>query len=270
MGGCEDIQDGISAMLDGEVDADELAKISKHLESCSKCRACEMELVEVNTRLSLLEGELPGDFDREKIWERVQVDLDDFDQKPSDHRPSDHRPSDYGPSDYGLYKRLAAVAVAACFALALAADRWLISPSPETLQTLVAETIRDYETFQLRGELLDVHATTAASAIAWMSPKVNFELPEIVYPPAGYRMSGGRLCSFLNRRLAFFHYEKKSADVALYVMEAKDLELPDNGLYKTSVRDEGLTTVTWAQGELVYVVVSELPTTDVIDFVSRS
>ena len=252
---CEEIQEILSSKLDGEAQPDELIAAAQHLDKCLECAAYELDLIESEAQLSTANDELVKDFDSDQLWEDIKGEIDRFDN----NRDS-----------YKRKRWLATVAVAACLIISVTVTAMLMHSSQKILLPVVAETVRDYETFQVRGELLDVHLTSTTEIVQWMAAKLDFTLPEMVSPPVGYKISGGRLCSFLNRRLAFFQYQRDSDDLALYIMEAEGLEVPARGQYQTTTTEQGLTTVTWSQEQLVYVLVSELPAPVVVDFASRS
>ena len=252
---CEIIQEILSARLDGEALAEESDVVSKHLHSCALCVAYENELRDLDVRVKALYEQPEFHCDSERLWKNIQVGLDRIDSNRSSN---------------GLARWFAGVAIAACLIICISVVTVLSFSSRTYLLPVVAETVRDYETFRVRGELLDVDVKSTAEIMQWMSAKVEFAIPETISPPAGYTISGGRLCSFLNRRLAFFQYERGSSDLALYVMEADGLEIPQRGLYKTSTTDEGLTAVTWARDDLVYVIVSDLPPGELAEFAART
>lgn len=248
-------------MLDGEADAAESEALLTHLEDCRECAAYYDELRALDVRLG---KELTGSCDPDKIWERVEWAIAAQETVPVEGH-------DAGREVWRVraLPRWVGSALAAMLLLAVIAGGVQFWRPDAANLPVVTETVRDFETFRLRGGLLDVAAAEPGVVRRWMAAKVDFKLPENVNPPAGFMIAGGRLCSFLNRRLAFFLYENGPAVLSLYVMKASGLKLPDSGSFDTTLSQRGLTTVTWKQGGLAYVVVSDLPAPEVTNFASR-
>ena len=258
---CGEVREGLSAMLDGEADASESEALLTHLETCHECAAYYDELHTLDVRLC---KELTDSCDPDQIWERVQWAVAAQDTAPTEKVAAGCKTSRVPAVPRWVGSALAAMLLLAVIAGGLQMWRPDVSNLP-----VVTETVRDFETFRLRGELLDVAAAEPKVVRRWMAAKVDFKLPENVDPPTGFKIAGGRLCSFLNRRLAFFLYENGPAVLSLYVMKASGLKLPDSGSFDTTRSEQGLSTVTWKQGGLAYVVVSDLPAPEVTSFASH-
>lgn len=260
---CDEIREVMSARMDAEATEAECETLEEHLHHCAACTAYESEMIRIQSQLK--EEQFVG-FDSEYMWKRVQAVIDDLDDT-DDNSPE---PISIHQAYSGYKGWLAGVALAACLIISVTVGSvLLVSPQQQQLP-LVAETLRDFETFILRGELLDIDNSDSVDVVQWMSAKVDFSLPGTLYPPPEFQIIGGRLCSFLSRRLAFFQYQKNREELSLYVMEAKGLMLPDSGEYQASTTEKGLTTVTWTRDDLAYVIVSELPATEVVEFASRT
>lgn len=260
--GCDDIQEILSAKLDAEAQPDELALAVEHLEHCTSCARYESDLKKMKTLLRESADVSAHMFDCDQLWRKVQQNIDRID--------SGELSIPHEEESFGFGRWLASVAVAACLIIGITVGSMLIVSPQQSLLPVVAETVRDFETFRMRGELLDVDSGNDTEVVQWMSAKLDFTLPDTIDPPQGYQIAGGRLCSFLNRRLAFFQYQKNADSLALYVMKAEGLEVPSPGRLETSTSDVGLTTVTWVQDDLVYVIVSEMPIEEVAEFALRT
>lgn len=57
---CEDIKEKISAFIDNEIDAKEVAPLLSHLESCYQCRQEYLELLALQKEMKHLDIPLPG------------------------------------------------------------------------------------------------------------------------------------------------------------------------------------------------------------------
>ena len=126
---------------------------------------------------------------------------------------------------------------------------------------IITETIGDFVTFRVRGYPLDIKSSEPSVIMRWLAERVDFRLPSGVVPPPGFRLVGGRLCSFLNRRLVFFLFKRGKTAASLYVMSDAGLALPDDiGAQAVVVHSsKGFSNVFWRNGGLLYVIVSNLP-----------
>jgi len=253
---CEPFREVISARIDGEASKVEIIALKSHLLKCQECSEYESDIKAIH---NALEGSHNPIADVDLIWQNILQDIHTTD-KDSGLSAGKYR---FG----GKRKWLAGMGLVACLIVGIAiGSLTMLSPSSNQYLPVVSETLRDFESYRLLGKPLDVNQKDTPDMLQWMAAELEFQLPEKVYPPQGYRVSGGRLCSFLNRKLAFFQYESDTDAVAMYVMKSHGLELPAIGSYQTSTTNSGISTVTWTRDDLVYVIVSELPVKQAIQF----
>ena len=124
--------------------------------------------------------------------------------------------------------------------------------------------VNEFRTFEASGRALDFASAVPAEVRGWFRAKVDLPLPVPVAEAKGSaaqmkpaRLTGARLCSFLDRRVASFMYVMNGQSVSLYVMSAADLPV-SAGMEAQVVRDSDYTAVLWSYGELAYVLVSRL------------
>lgn len=85
------------------------------------------------------------------------------------------------------------------------------------------------------------------------------------------RLVGGRLCYFLNRRVASFMYMTQGRYLSLYVMPRQGLRFPpDDGvpLPRSQARVyevKGYTHILWLYTDLLYSLVSDVPQAQLIE-----
>ena len=70
---CRDWRERISALVDGEVSAEEARRIEGHFEECAECRALERKMRAVGIGIARIEGVVPPDF-REKLFSRMEAE----------------------------------------------------------------------------------------------------------------------------------------------------------------------------------------------------
>lgn len=254
---CEAAREGLSAMIDGEADDAEVVALRKHLQECRDCEAHFEALSILHIRLR---EELIDSTDPNAVWQRISAELDAEDTRLRQQNATGARS--------GFARRWAPIAAAAVLILAIFMGSSGLWMSDINALPVVTETNRDYETFRVSGRPLDVSAANPGEVKQWMAAKLDFQLPSNMSGPAGFKLAGGRLCSFLNRRLAFFQYESGNAGFSLYVMKKAGLRLPNMSDFATVQAPQGFTTVIWQHEGLVYLAVSELPEEEVQSLVA--
>lgn len=241
---CEEVREDLSAMLDDEVGVAEEASLRRHLETCVHCAAYERDLRELQVQIDL---HLNEQCDEDRIWDRVLVDIGVAQNVSARWRAG--KP----------FWHWAAAAILVC---GLALGGWHVLISGDSNRSIVAATVEDFGDFRRTGDVLDVAGSHPEAITRWMIARVDFELPEEIATPAGLQITGGRLCSFLKRKLAFFSYSTANGDVGLYIAQADGLDVPQGGGYTAIARDDGLSAVSWYSNGLAYVTVSDLPIGD--------
>ena len=120
---------------------------------------------------------------------------------------------------------------------------------------------RDFETFLLKDQALDVAATDMVQLAGWFGDRLPFELPPVGANEGDVKLVGGRLCWLLDRRLASLSYESAHGPVVLYIMSAKGIDAPDGrdrpeiGHSVSWHRSTGKASLIWSSEELLFVMV---------------
>lgn len=251
---CGEAREALSAMLDGAVDAAEEAAVRRHLEHCISCSAYELSLHELDAQMR---RHLTGRCDEDAIWARVQAGMEAYGEAPKPRAARPRRAAGGAVSRWAV-----AAAVVLGLGLGLAFGSWQLLRPGAADPSILAATTRDFVKFQSSGGVLDLAAAHPDAVLSWMAARVDFSLPERLAGPAGLTIAGGRLCSFLDRKLAFFSFSAASEDVGLYVTSAEGLEVPAQDSLVAVARDDGLAAVSWYRDGLAYVAVSSLPVGD--------
>jgi len=134
---------------------------------------------------------------------------------------------------------------------------------------VVQEAVQDLQGFIADRRPLDLASSDPAALRSWFEGKVDFA-PPLPVVAAEADLIGGRLCGFLQRRIAAYLYRADDQLVALYVMPADGLALPAGATVTLAGRAalirelRGFASVFWQEGDLAYVLVSGLPQTRLI------
>jgi len=241
--------ENISAQYDGEVLTLTESVLNDHLATCADCRRYRESLPKLHHRLQL---EFDQVCDVDRVWQGIQTEI----QRSVPRRVLG--------KTIGRWAR--SLSMAASLMVGVVGISLLITVPDVSHSAVVWEVVRDFEAFELRGKTLDVHEREPRSTVEWFVDKVDFDLPAAVKIPAGFQISGGRLCSFLGRKLAFIQYEKDQQLLSVYVMRAEGLDLPQHDYLHGSTAD-GLSTVAWARDDLGFVAIADLPSRQIVTLI---
>jgi anti-sigma factor RsiW len=262
---CEGAQAAIPALLDRELDAAAAATLATHLTGCPACS--EYALHELTLHRKLAE-ELCDDAYTDALWQRISTAMDAHDWATTHHDETK------GGPNTPFRRHFMKLGIAASVTL-LAGALGLYAVSVHEQPTLVTETLNDYITFRASGHKLHVNNHRPEVVKQWLEARIDFDIAVRTELPEGFRLLGGRLCSFLGRRLAFLHFRKGDRSAALYVMSGDGLNAPSTntkqlGNHKvTSTSTRGITNIFWRDAGLIYVLVSDLTETEAYGFVEN-
>ncbi len=245
---CRDIEENTHAFLDGALSDMQAEAIRHHLGACAACRR-EVELartLESAVRVVVAEDKPP-----ENLWNRIAGNLAD---------------------GHGSKRRIRGsvwTGVAAAIALlALATVQSFLAKPVAVVEVPVSEM----RTFVESRRPLDVATTDPQQLLAWFDGKVDFRLPPPPSTVKPVRLVGGRLCYFLDRRVASYMYRHGDRYVSLYIFSESGLEIPERvsaslaqGVSASVHRREGFTHVVWVEEGFVYSLVADLSTEEIVD-----
>ncbi len=256
----EHLGDEIQALLDGRLDGEARARVESHLEVCLECRGERQALSRVkrSVRTSLLTRETPGD-----LASGIAAMLDRQDREGAQAGAPQAPVRARSRTSVVVYASVAA-AVVALIALAV------FVPGRRNLPSRVAQDYANHESgmlpLQVRTE--DPQALErffAARGVSFSTRVMDLEM-------MGYRLEGGRVLNPDGRERAFFVYRgPKNQVLACQMYEGDVRQLPKNALLRRNddftffvYRSGGTTQVFWQEGNVVCVLVSDIPAEEVI------
>lgn len=251
---CQDFQHHhLYAFIDGTPNDTTGADSERHLNQCVHCRAAVENIRGVEDRLRTVWREEPAP---DGLWARIQDGLDGA----ASAMPSGERQRRVTP---WLWLAAAAAMLVLMFSVMQLGS---IFPSTATRQArLLSVPVDDLQTFVVSQRALDVAETAPVSLRKWFQNKVSFSPPVLPGQVEKAKLAGGRLCHFLNRRVASFMYRTDGRYVSVYVMPREGLTLPDGegiDLHRAQAtvhEVQGYTHLVWSQTDLLYSFVSDLP-----------
>jgi anti-sigma factor RsiW len=246
--------DHLYAFMDGNLEASLAASVAQHLAQCPQCRMTVNASERIEERLrALWQAESVDD----ALWDRIQTRLD--------HVPRHLSAVEAAKRGTVPWKRVAAMAAMVALALSIALW-WPFLPATATRQAcLVSVPVDDLHTFVVSQRALDVAHTAPAALRQWFQEKVAFSPPLLPAQIDQASLVGGRLCHFLERRVASFMYQLSGHYLSIYVMPRQGLALPmGHGIklhrVQATVHEvQGYHHMIWTQTDLLYSLVSDLP-----------
>ncbi|MFY9314652.1 MAG: zf-HC2 domain-containing protein [Burkholderiales bacterium] len=260
---CGDVSSRLHGYADHALPAAERRLIEAHLEGCPTCRAELAQIEAVETRLRHLwrVQSAPAP----ELWERIRMRL----APPASVR----RPLIPWPGR-GWQRAAAAFAVVAAVAGTTVVGYHLVE-TRHAESRFVAAPIEELKAFVDSRRPMDVATTDLGELHGWFRGKIDFSIPE-PRTRGDVRLVGGRLCFFLERRIASMMYEAAGGRVvSLYVIPAH-LETLDSdsrhvvaGEPVSLKRLGGYTQVMWQRDKLVYALVGDMPAAQLMELTSE-
>jgi len=237
MPACVDQELLLGALVDGELDAANVALVEAHALRCDGCRE-ELERLEALRALLGKEGVRhsapPG------LVKRVG-------ELPELSSRRDRRTWLPGWLAPGL-------------AGALAASLAMITLIPQSATTSVDEQIVSSHVRSLQpGHLTDVQTTNQHIVKPWFNGKIDFSPPVPELAAQGFPLAGGRLDSIDGKTVAAIVYHRRLHTVNLYVWPAQDSA-------SRSLVKGGFAVEEWSRNGLRFAAVSDIPAAELRQF----
>ena len=255
---CHDVQHQLSLFLDGMLDDTEYDAVQQHLDTCAPCRTTldASQRVEHRLRATLRSEAVP-----DSLWPRILADV-------SPAASTGSAKTQRRSATRWAWSTVAAAVIVLALGVALLKP-WLL---PDTLEARVLSVpVQDLHTFVVSQRNLDVASTIPEQVRHWFQEKVDFAPPHLPEQIGKAHLVGGRLCHFLDRRVAAFMYSADEHYLSLYVMPRHGLPLPAGAVTVLERPPagvhavQGYTHILWSQADLLYSLVSDLPQPQLVD-----
>jgi anti-sigma factor RsiW len=257
---CSQIHSRLEAYVDGRINAEEKMAIRDHLASCAACRA-EAELIgEVERRMR---AAFAADAPPEALRQRVDAIL----------RP-DHGAGAARGQLRGSWRAAVAAAVVLLAVAGAALSSLGVYPSGTSRAGVVTASIEELRTFIESRRPLDIASQDPLQLRRWFEGKVDFTPPT---PPvlSDLGLAGGRLCFFLDRRIAAYMYLADGRAISLYVMRQAGLGTSGGeparlaGTQVVVGELAGFHGAFWRSDELAFALIADLPRDRLLDLAER-
>lgn len=236
MAACADQELLIGALVDGELDAANIALVEAHVMRCDDCRE-ELERLQALKTLLAAEGvrhQVPDD-----LAARIAA-LPEL----SPVRTGRRLPGWLAPGVAGAL----AASLAMVLLLPTGADRVID-------QEIVSDHVRSLQP----GHLTDVQTTNQHIVKPWFNGRIDFSPPVPELADAGFPLAGGRLDSLGGKTVAALVYHRRLHTVNLFVWPARDAA-------GRSFAKDGFSVREWSRNGLRFAAVSDIPAGELQQF----
>jgi anti-sigma factor RsiW len=235
---CELTPTHLHAYLDGELDAAGAASFERHLQTCAECPA---ELRALEDLQQALAGAQLYERAPEHLLPNIRAKL----------------PAEF-PARKESYsvRRWAALAAGLLLAVFLGREALTIYRGQSENQRLVAAAVDAHLRSLQPSHLTDVPSTDQHTVKPWFDGKVDFAPAVRDFAGDGFPLLGGRLDVLDGRTAAALVYGRRKHIINVFV-------LPNSaGGASGSAERSGYHTVSWQEGGLTYIAVSDVNATD--------
>jgi anti-sigma factor RsiW len=258
---CQEVRLHLPEYQGGQLGLDLDGQIRAHLEGCAACaheEAAEQALTE------LLERRLPQHPASLALKRRLTA------QWPS-------RPITKGPWWSRLGRAwVPAFTVAAMLlvAIPLYYERAILSQTDRTAGML-QEAVNNHLRIVSGQQPLGIQSGGIHEVKPWFAGRLDFA-PVVAFDgDQEFRLQGGAIEYFLDRKAGVFVYHRRLHTISLFVFRAEGLPWPSRGLeptgkakaYRTTMR--GFNVVLWRTGELGYALVSDVDSAELLHLASK-
>ena len=229
MPACIDQELLLGALIDGELDAANIAMVEAHVACCEGCRE---ELERLHAVRNLLATEGVRHAAPQALAKRVAT-------KP-----------EFTPRAANENQALRWLAPG--LAGAVAASLAMVALLPPGSQSMIDEQLVSSHVRSLQpGHLTDVQTTNQHVVKPWFNGRIDFSPPVPELAGQGFPLAGGRLDSIDGKTVAAIVYHRRLHTVNLFVW-------PADGAASRSFVKDGFTVSEWSRNGLRYAAVSDI------------
>jgi anti-sigma factor RsiW len=248
---CDECKPLLDAYADGELDLVRHIELEAHLKACP---ACMRRSEEISARRTKIRDSLPRFSASQQLREKIRSSLRAEAQKSAHHSPLRFPLALQGWNLAGL---AASVAVAL-----LAGYSWggYRARSSSMAEEAISEHMRSLQA----NHLMDVISTDRHTVKPWFSGKLDFSPPVSDLADIGFPLAGGRLDQIDGHTAAALVFRRRLHAINVFVWPADGTIHPPSNASKSGFSAQG-----WTQDGLNFLAVSEIPATDLEQFVGE-
>lgn len=247
---CTEVRARLDAYVDGELSAGETTAVDAH---CGACESCE-SLARHEREFRRLLRRQPREAAPPELRARIVRNI----RRQS--RVATARSWVLAP----------AVAVAAAIVLAV------LVPWSRQAPPLVADLVDKHIAYAQIERPAELATNDRAEVAAWFVSRAGMRVTVPDYSPSGIRLVGARLADAHERKAAYLLYEKGRTLLSVFIVpvSAADTDVPGRvvsyrGHDYRAYEQKGYRTVSWAEGQVLYGLVSMLEYESLVECADR-
>jgi anti-sigma factor RsiW len=247
---CDETRRLLDADIDGELDLVRHLEIESHLRECPDCTLLAKN---ARARHATLQEALPRFTAPQPFADRIRLALRA--QLPA---KSPALPRERPKLIFPLWQ-LSGLAASVAFAL-LAGFAW--GNARARTNILFDEAVADHVRSLQAAHLTDIASTDQHTVKPWFTGKLDFSPPVVDLASAGFPLTGGRLEHLAGRPAAALVFHRRQHAINLFIWPSRDRPVA----FSAAGRD-GYNATSWSHGDLNFLAVSELPATELAQFI---
>jgi anti-sigma factor RsiW len=234
---CMEINNLLSAYVDGELDSERSLTIKSHVQRCSSClsEVKDLQVLTSAVENGSLRFKAPPHLKRNVI---------------TAIRAENPRTR----SSFFAWRWASALAAAGLIAvLAWAASTRWMQNSDQQIQ-LVHDIVSSHVRSMMANHITDVSSSDSHTVKPWFGGKLDYSPPAKDLTEQGFRLVGGRLDYLENRPVAALVYQRKQHFINLFVWPSNRSTIKQDGPFTI----QGYNVIHWTDSDMTYWLVSEL------------
>ena len=198
---CTEARELLDGHLDNELDAAHTLRISRHLETCERCRAVQTDAVALR---AALKENAPRYRAPLRLRKQILASLDSVANPMRARQPP---------------RAWAWARMGAAFALAVLATFGLTYhfAKPAASDLLIEQALATHVRGILSGHPIDVASSDRHTVKPWLSARLEFSPPVADFAEQGFALAGGRLDYLDGRPVATLIYQHKQHLISVFV-----------------------------------------------------
>lgn len=264
---CNDTRRFLDADVDGELDLVPHLELDAHLRTCPECaRLAENS----RARRAALRESLPRFTAPAALADKIRIAIGSRDGWPvgrqlatADEAPASTQRTAASPRAKIIFPlwQIAGLAASVAFAL-LAGFAWGNARARTNL--LIDDAVSDHVRSLQANHLTDVASTDQHTVKPWFAGKLDFAPPVVDLAEVGFPLVGGRLEHIDGRAAAALVFRRRQHAVNLIIWPSII-----SAVSARQAERNGYNVVAWSQVGLNFLVVSEIPSTELLEFAEQ-